>query len=303
MNYMFMAESLLLMNKKELQFNYALLNDSNILKMLLPFAKEKVSKNKKSEIMEMVSKESAKYNYTPQGQLKRGLLKELGALYDLPDRNYATKKDVADQCERIIEKMYFNMLKTNKKFRASVDNSNGKSYLEAITKFQMMNLVESIEGHSIDPKQMDEIGESIAEFLKGLPEERQRVIAEKLGINNITKSSIQSLIATNGTAVVFATIVQVAGFAFYTTLTSAVAGIVGIVGITLPFVFYTTMTSVVAVIANPLVFLPIMVIGGGALLHHQNSKLKRAIAPVVIMQILNGAENDKDPNWSEILNE
>src|SRR5690606_3138813 len=99
---------------------------------------------------------------------------------------------------------------------------------------------------------MKEVGDSLEEFFNDLPETQQKRIAEKLGINNITSSSIQQLIATNGTAVVFAAIVQVAGFAFYTTLTSVVAGIFGFVGITLPFVFYTTMTSLVAVVANPL---------------------------------------------------
>ncbi|CEG23839.1 hypothetical protein BN1080_02846 [Planococcus massiliensis] len=298
-----MAESLLLMEKDSLRFNYALLHDSNILKMLLPFAKEKLSKSKKSEIMEMINDEANKYKYTPTPQLKRGLLKELGDLYNIPHREYVVKQDIVDQCERIIDRMFLDMKSSNKKFKAFLNNSNlSENPLDAITKYQMMNLIESIGDHKFDPRQMKEVGDSLEEFFNDLPETQQKRIAEKLGINNITSSSIQQLIATNGTAVVFAAIVQVAGFAFYTTLTSVVAGIFGFVGITLPFVFYTTMTSLVAVVANPLIFLPALLIGGSFLLHKQNIKMKKAISPVVLMQILTSADSGKEPEWEEILN-
>ncbi|HZG73777.1 MAG TPA: hypothetical protein VEY51_19725 [Chondromyces sp.] len=303
MDSMNMAESLLLMEKESLKFNYALLHDSNILKMLLPFAKEKLSKSNKSEIMEMINGEANKYKYTPTPQLRRGLLKELGDLYNIPQRKFVVKKDVADQCDRIIDTMFIDMEKNNKKFRSFLQQADpDNSPLDAIAQFQMMALIESISDQKIDAKQMREIGDSLEEFLNGLPEEQQKRIAEKLGINSITSSAMQKLIATHGTAVVFAAIVQVAGFTFYTTLTSVVAGIFGLIGITLPFVFYTTMTSLVAVISNPLLFVPVMLVGGGFLLQRQNTKMKKTIAPVVLMQILLGSETDGEPDWGEILN-
>lgn len=106
MNSMTMAESLLVMEKEALKFNYALLHDSNIIKMLVPFAKEKISNSGKSEIMEMVNREADKYKYTPAGKIRRELLKELANLYNIPERKYVTKRDVSDQCDRIIEAMY-----------------------------------------------------------------------------------------------------------------------------------------------------------------------------------------------------
>ncbi|WP_409252104.1 hypothetical protein V1502_18725 [Bacillus sp. SCS-153A] len=302
MNSMTMAESLLVMEKEALKFNYALLHDANVLKMLLPFAKEKINYKGKSEIMEMVNREAKKYKYVPTGRVRRDLLMELSSLYNVPQRNFVTKKDVADQCDRIIDNMYTHMKQTNKKFKVYDNNEYNGNKLEIIIRFQMHSLIDSISDKKINDQQMREIGDSLEDFLKDLPEEQQRHIAEKLGINNITSTTLQKLLATNGTAVVFAAIVQVAGFAFYTTLTTVVAGIFGLVGITLPFAVYVTLTSAVAVIANPLFIVPALLLGGSGLLKWQNGKMKKAIAPVVLMQIMLASDQSLQPQWGELVN-
>ena len=302
MNSMTMAESLLIMEKEALKFNYALLHDSNILKMLLPFAKEKISNKGKSEIMEMVNREAKKYMYTPAGKIRRSLLTELSRLYSIPERTFTTKQDVADQCDRIILAMYNDLRKSNKKFASFIKSEHPESNLEKIIKFQMHSLIDSISEEKLTNQQMKEISYALEDFLSDLPEHQQKHIAKNLGINKITSSTLQQLLAANGTAVVFAAIVQVAGFAFYTTLTSVVAGIFGLVGITLPFAIYVTLTSAVAVIANPLFFIPVLLLGGGGLLKWQNGKMKKAIAPVVLMQIMLASDQNLNLDWGELLN-
>ncbi|MCP8616376.1 hypothetical protein [Salirhabdus salicampi] len=299
MNSVTLAESLLVMNKESLRFYYTLVHDSNIVKMLIPFAKEKMNKSGKSEIMEMVNKKTNKYKYTPNSHLHKMLLREFEDLYKIPYRKLYTKQDAADQWDRIINAMYYEMKKKNKKFAAYTCNEN--TPIEQIIKFQMHNLIESIEDQELTDEQLHQIGDSLEKFLQELPEKQQKQIAEKLGINEITSSSIRQLIVTNGSAVVFVAIVQVAGFAFYTTLTTIIAGIFGLIGITLPFTVYATLTSAVAVIANPLFVIPTLLIGGGGVLKWQNNKLRQAIAPVVIMQIMLGANPTMKPDWEAFL--
>lgn len=303
MNSYTLAESLLVMEKESLKFNYALLHDSNIIKMLVPFAKEKITGSEKSEIMEMVNKEAQKYRYTPVNHVRRNLLKELAELYNIPERRLKTKQDVAEQCDRIIDSMHRQMKESNKKFRSYLQGQQNKTKLEQIITFQMQSLVDSISGKKISEKQMAQVGDSLEEFLNDLPEHQQKQIADKLGINQVTSKTLQQLIATNGSAAVFAVIVQVAGFAFYTTLTTVVAGIFGLVGITLPFAVYVTLTSAVAVIANPLFFVPVLLLGGGGLLKWQNGKMKKAIAPAVLMQVMLLSDQEADVNWEAFLDE
>jgi hypothetical protein len=302
MNSIDMAESLLIMESNSLKFNYALLHDSNIMKMLIPFAKEKISSSNNSEIMEMVKKESFKYRYTPDNHIRRNMIKELAELYGIPNRKLGTKQDTVEQCDRIINAMYEQMKKDNKKFLSFSMNQEQATKLEEITKFQMFSLIDSISDRKMTATQMKEMGDSLEDFLTDLPEHQQKQIAEKLGVTEITSKSVQKLIATNGTAAVFAIIVQVAGFAFYTTLTSVVVGIFGLVGITLPFAVYVTLTSAVAVIANPLFMVPALILGGGGLLRWQNKKMKKAIAPIIMMQIMVSDQNII-PEWETFLDE
>ncbi|WNF22656.1 hypothetical protein [Mesobacillus jeotgali] len=303
MNGYSMAESLLVMQSEALKFNFALLHDSNIMKMLLPFAKEKISGSSKSEIMEMVKKEADKYRYTPVNHVRRNLILELSNIYGIPDRRLKTRQDAAEQCDRIIQAMYSQMVQNNKKFAVFLHAHTEKTKLEKIITFQMYSLIDSISGKQMTAAQMKQVGDSLEDFLTDLPEQQQKQVADKLGINHITSQTMQQLIATNGTAAVFAVIVQVAGFAFYTTLTSVVAGIFGLVGITLPFAVYVTLTSAVAVLTNPLFIIPVLLIGGGGLLNWQNVKMKKAIAPVVLMQIMVMGDQHAEAKWEAFLDE
>ncbi len=295
-----MADSLLMMKNESLKFSYTLLHDSNVLKMLIPFTREKINKSSQSEIMEMINREAHKYRYTSNSNLQKMLLGELEALYKIPRSNLYTKQDVADQCDRVINAMYYDLKKNNKKFAAFVTDDN-TTKLEQIMEFQMVKLVDSINEEKATDEQLSQIGDLTDEFVKGLPKHQQNQIAEKLGINKFTNNTMRQLIATNGITVVFSAIVQVTGFAFYTTLTSIVAGIFGLIGLTLPFAVYATLTSTVAVIANPLFFIPALLIGGNQVLKWQDNKIKKTIAPIVLMQIMLEANSVGEPDWEAFL--
>lgn len=301
MNHHTLSDSLMVMDSESLRFNYSLLQDTHILKMIVPFVKEKVSRSKKSEIMEMVQKESLKYHSTPTSQLKMGMIKELSSLYGIPVDSLNTRLEVAEQWERIIHHMHLHMSKKDKQFKKFIENNKRQEKLEDIVSFQMQNLVQAVNNKKLTTSEMEEIGESLEVFILKLPEQKQKQIAEKLGVNDVTSSTMQKLIATQGSAVVLAAIVQVAGFTFYTTLTSITASVFGLIGITLPFGVYMSLTSIVAVVANPLFLIPALLLAGGGMVKWQNDKLKKSIAPIVVMQIVMMRDKNSLPDWDGFL--
>ncbi|REJ10344.1 hypothetical protein [Halobacillus trueperi] len=301
MNSVTMAESLLVMDHDSLKFNYALIHNTSIMKILIPFAKDQWNRNTGSEVMDMIGRETRRYRYTPHILLQKMLLDELLGLYKIPINKTYTKQDVVDQCDRIIRAMYEEMKRNNKKF-AHFINGKDPRRIELIMEYQMHRLIESISDKKISDFQLHQIGDALEEFIGSLPQQKQKQIAHELGIFQVTSSTIRQLILSNGTTVVFAAIVQVSGFAFYTTLTTVLASVFGLIGITLPFAAYATLTSTVAIIANPFVFLPALLIGGGGLLKWQNNKMKKAMAPVVFMHIMLGANPLLEPDWEAFIN-
>lgn len=155
-------------------------------------------------------------------------------------------------------------------------------------KFQMSKLFDELDNNFKDftIEEQTKFASKVNEYLQSLPEEQQKIIKEKLGVNDLTNDMIRKVIITSGSSILFAIIVEVSGFAFYMTANSLLASIAtGIFGVTLSFTAYSTLTSTIAILANPLFFVPVLLGGGALLAKHQNKKLKKKLLPITIMQI------------------
>ena len=135
----------------------------------------------------------------------------------------------------------------------------------------------------------------VNEYIHNLSKEKQKKIKEKLGVSDLTDEVMRKAIATSGTSIVFAVIVEVSGFGFYTTATTLMASFAGLFGITLPFGFYTGLTSTIAVLANPIFIIPFLLGGGALLVNQHNKSLRNKLSPIIVMQIVlpymsNGSE-------------
>ena len=137
----------------------------------------------------------------------------------------------------------------------------------------------------LSEQQTENLVVQIEQYIQALPAEKQRQIKEKLNIDELTTKTIRQLVVSQGTVIIMSIIVEVAGFAAFTTLTSFIATTVGFFGITLPFGAYIFATSAFSVITGP-IGIAAMLIGGGFLLKHQNDKARRMMIPIGIVQLL-----------------
>jgi DNA repair exonuclease SbcCD ATPase subunit len=101
---------------------------------------------------------------------------------------------------------------------------------------------------------------------------------------------------------VFAIVVDIAGFAAYTTLSTLIAGLAGIFGVTLPFGFYVASSSVMAVVTSP-IFILLLLTGGAVYIDRkQGAKLKERLIPIIIFQlVLTSYIESKETNYDEVI--
>ncbi|MGR5971828.1 hypothetical protein ACT7CX_05930 [Bacillus cereus] len=156
-----------------------------------------------------------------------------------------------------------------------------------LTLYQMQKIFESIGGElkNLTADQEENFANQIEQFIKSLPTEQQEKIKDKLNIDAVTSATIKKLIATQGSAVLLAVIVEIAGFAAYTTLTSLIAGTASLLGLTLPFSAYITATSALSVLTGPVGFI---LIGGfsSMMMLTQSKKVKKTLLQMGIVQLM-----------------
>lgn len=180
-----------------------------------------------------------------------------------------------------------NFFKQDKQFQYFAENETGTSKLQQIIKYQMNKLFQELN-HRFNDFSIDGQTKFIAqvnEYIQSLPEEKQSKIKEKLGIDDLTDEVIRKVMVTSGVSFLFAGIVEVSGFAFYTAATSLLASAASLLNITLSFGVYTKLTSTIAILSNPMFFIPLLLGGGALLVNFENKSLKKKLLPIIIMQI------------------
>lgn len=282
-----LAQSLVSLKGTDLRMVYALLFKTNIGQLLLSKTKDLFSKEDQDHFMRHLEAEVKQLENTEDRELQVNLFLEITRLLKLRGTKYSLRQEIEDQCDLIVHHVYEQFKKQDKPFSAYIENEMHGTKLQQMIQFQMGKMFSELDGSFKDFTIEDQtkFASQVNEYIQSLPADKQAKIKDKLGIDDLTDEMIRKAIAASGTSLVFAIIVEVSGFAFYTTATSLVASFAGLFGLTLPFGFYTGLTSTVAVLANPVFLIPALLGGGFLLVKHQNHVLKKKLLPIIIMQI------------------
>lgn len=282
-----LANGLMSLHGTDLRMVYALLCQTNIGHLLSSKTKDFFSKEEQDHFTLHLTSEVGKLATIDDDELRVNLFLELTKLLKLRGTKYAVHKEIEDQCQIIVQDVYDLLVKQDKQFRAFTERSSSATQLQQMITFQMSKVFNELDHsfHEFTAEDQSRFAAQVNEYIQSLPEDKQFKIKEKLGVNDLTDDVVRKAIATSGTSIVFAIIVEVSGFAFYTTATSLVASFAGLFGLTLPFGFYTGLTSTIAILANPLFLLPLLLGGGVLLINQQNKALKKKLLPIIVMQI------------------
>jgi hypothetical protein len=86
-----------------------------------------------------------------------------------------------------------------------------------------------------------------------LSEAQRKTVIENSALSKLSSHDKDAILVASGTAAlgILNTAVGLSGFAFYTTMSSAIAAIANVFGVTLPFVVYTSASTVTGVLTGP----------------------------------------------------
>lgn len=287
MDGMIFANSLLSLHGNDLRMVYALLCRTNIGHLLSSKTKDLFSKEEQDHFTRHLEAEVLRLKGEEDTVLQVNLFLELTKLLKLRGTKYTLIQEIEDQCAAIVNDTYQLYQKQDKTFRAYTEGRADSTKLQQMIQYQMSKIFRELDGnfHEFSIEDQTKFASQVNDYINSLPADKQNKIKEKLGIDELTDEMVRKALATSGTSIVFAIIVEVSGFAFYTTAVSLVASFAGLFGLTLPFGFYTGLTSTIAVLANPLFLIPLLLGGGILLVNHQNKSLKQKLLPIIVMQV------------------
>lgn len=281
-----LAQGLMAASGEQLRFIYVLVMETGIFSMIANKTKDFFEKNV-DHSQEQLNQAIAKLNHISDNTLRLKLFLHMTKEFELAGSHYNTSHDIEKKCSEILHKAHAYQLNKEKKYREFVSRNPDLPIESQLTLFQMQKVFESIgsEINNLTAEQQDNFADQIESFINSLPNEQQKKIKEKLNIDSITNSTIKKVIATQGSAVLLAVIVEIAGFAAYTTLTSLIAGAASLIGLTLPFGVYMTATSALSILTGPV---GLIVMGGisGAMMLTQSKKVKKMLLQIGIVQLM-----------------
>ncbi|MCM3721195.1 hypothetical protein [Solibacillus isronensis] len=287
-----LAQGLLQSKGDELRLVYALLVETKMHEMIVAKAKDLFDKDG-DHFNGNLQKEIKRLDTYSDEELQVRLFLYLLKQLKINGAHFNLKTEIDYACQQIVEKAHELQLKQDKDYQAFVVGQND---LEAVllVKYQMHKVFQSFDESlkEMSPEQTDDFVEQIEQFIASLPEQKQREIKEKLQLDELTSKTVKQLVLSQGSVVVLAIIVEVAGFTAFTTLTSTMAALFGLVGITLPFGAYIFATSALSILTGPIGIAAIMA-GGGYLLKKQNDKMKLSFVPIGVVQLLLPAVMDE----------
>lgn len=281
-----LTSSLVHLKGQELRMIYSLLFKTNIVSLISAKTKDLFNKDV-DHFNASLEKEIEKLNHISDEALQIDLFLKLTEIYDLKGNHYDTALEIEQKCTEIIQSAHEEMLKDEKEYKEFVHSADDKSALQIMIHYQMQKVFSTFDGKfkEFNERERDDFTEKIQQFLMELPAEKQAQLKEKLNIDDLTNETVRQIMLTQGSVIVLSIIVEVAGFAAYTTLTTAIATSMAIVGVTLPFGVYTFATTLLSLIVNPFVLIPLALGGGGWLLTRQNKHLRKKLVPVVLLQM------------------
>ncbi|SOC22386.1 hypothetical protein SAMN05880501_11410 [Ureibacillus xyleni] len=281
-----LAQGLMAASGEQLRLIYVLAMDTGILNMIANKTKDLFDK-KVDHSQQQLEQKIDELKHVDDNKLRLELFLHMTREFDLAGSHYNTSYEIENKCGEVLQKAHAYQLKKDKNYHSFVSRNENLPVDSQLALYQMQKIFESIGGElgNLTPDQEDTFADQIEKFIESLPIEQQEKIKDKLNIDAVTNSTIKKVIATQGSAVLLAVIVEIAGFAAYTTLTSLIAGTASLIGLTLPFGVYMTATSVLSVITGPI---GLMLIGGasGVMMFTQSNKVKKTLLQMGIVQLM-----------------
>jgi hypothetical protein len=305
------ADALVNTPNESLRYLYASLNSLNIWKMMLGSVKDVIKRGEVTSHQKSIQKAADNLMNVTDNEVRIRFLLDLCKFLKIKPNNLQTRHDYYEVCDDIVKrcieytKIHDNRVSIVNKLRKKTPEYTFEgSTLHDIVQYQIKKLFIAVgeKFEDISEDKQDEFIEKLEIFINQLPEEKQKKIKEKLKIDEISKNNLRNAIAASGASIVFAIVVDIAGFTAYTTLSSLIAGLAGIFGITLPFGFYVASSSVMAVATSP-IFILLLLSGGAVYIDRkQGAKLKERVIPIIIFQlVLPSYFESYETNYDELI--
>jgi len=306
------ADSLVNTSHETLRYLYASYNNTNIWKMMLGSVRDFIKRDEVNSYQRLLQIAADDLWEVQENELRIRFLLDICKFLKIEPVNLQTRHDYYELCDNIVKhcieltKKHNNKVSIINKIRKKApEYSFEGSTLDDFVQYQIKKLFIAAgeEFEDISEDKQDEFIGQLEDFINQLPEEKQEEIKKKLKISDISKNNLRNAISVSGASIVFAIVVDSAGFAAYTTLSSLMAGLAGIFGITLPFGFYVASSSIMAVVTSPL-FLIFLLSGGAVYIDRkQGAKLKEQVIPVIIFQlVLPSYFESHETNYDEMIN-
>lgn len=281
-----LAQGIMAAQGEQLRLIYVMTMNMGVMDMIWNKSQDMFNKDI-DHSQQRLDREMDKLRTVSDSKLQLELFLHMTREFSLTGSFYNTPQGFESKCEEILNKSYEYQIAKDKKFLIFVNNNPEMPVANKLALYQMQKLVESLGGEieNLTAEQQDTFAEQVEDFLNSLPADKQLRIKEKLGIESITNSTIKRVIVTQGSATLLAVIVEIVGFASYTTLTSLIAGTAGLFGVTLPFVAYTSATSALSILTGPVGFLFIGSVSG-IFMFSQSKKVKKTFLQLAIVQLM-----------------
>lgn len=272
---------------KQLAQIYVIWNDSNIIQQVSK--KMKSIGEPKNYIEQQLNKSTfiyvAQYRDTPE-VLAGKLLAQFFDHCNISYTQNANNLQLDDACVEL-ENASISLLKESSKNKFTGNDT------DAMIAYVIEDLLTQIEKEykKADDHKQRELVSKLLESLKSMSPEEQEMLKKKLGVNNLTEEVVRKALTQGGLAVAFSSLITMGGFTSYVVAVQIVAAVTGFIGITLPFAFYTTLTSFIAAVANPFIFVPVLLGGGAYMVGRANKKIKNALLPSLATQLILNTES------------
>ncbi|MDR6726178.1 hypothetical protein J2W91_004684 [Paenibacillus amylolyticus] len=281
-----LAQALVMLKGKELRTIHVLCCDTGIVDLLSTKVKDLLPGKADSFIHHLEMKAAALMNYS-DAKLQLDILLEMAKRLEIRGTHLSTSQEVEDLTTAVVHEADKLMILQHSQYQRYKDIHMVQDPLQVMVRYQLDQLLQqtSKELDKASPAKQREYLAKVQQFIDQLPDEKQHQIKERLGVEQLTKEVLQRIVLTSGSSILFGILVEVFGFAFYTSATSLFASLAGLLGITLSFGTYTALTSMIAILANPIFIFGLL--GGGGILFYrsQSRKLRGRMLPILLLQI------------------
>jgi len=128
----------------------------------------------------------------------------------------------------------------------------------------------------------ERIAQEIADALRRMDDDLQDEVRRVAGLNDLSVRTLRRAGSLAALGAGLTSVVGVAGFTAYTTLSATIATVGGLVGLALPFSVYVTAASLLAFVTNPLVVAAVAAGGSTWLVKATDRRMRAELLPLLV---------------------